>query len=816
MPGEVAAQADELAQRATVLLHSGELQKAAQLLREAGSINPENESVKKAWDLLRQEEQGHSLVKYCQKWMAHQKDDDGEEALDYIHRHQLSSEAAEEAMEVMLQYTGDADIADQITGELLKHPGARKPIARALIQQPTIAFNKMFERGDDSMGAITMMLLNKASWPSEEKRIAAERDAFQLALAQMMMAGQDYPERAMKTISRLLGAESHNLNGLIDADGFDVILSQLDIRAPNVLRSQATLATVKLLELAPESAQQLVSQYVVKRIQRPTPDSLILAFSAAASVFPMSPQAASQLFLTHGFLDAFVPLVSKWKSSRLEQAALELLSAACMDKPCREAMRKNLSVWLKGIAERSPEKKRSDQAALILVKIKDAVPEGEEPKISEDNTEDQDQLVRRFRNLVISDDTTDKQHSIEGLAYASRDPKVKEKLANDAVFLKRLVKELEGMDSGKAALFGGLTTIANLTTYLPVQTEEQKKISQLKAYANSTKPKEPDPLDNDQHVTARCTKLLNAEIIPLFAKCSRKASPTTQNLILQILVALSKDKSHRGKMAQQGAVKLLLQLHDTISSSDSTSGANSPVARTAAHALARILISVNPAHVFGSSSTPLSSAIRPLTSLLTPDPNEDPPNLLPVFEVLLALTNLASISDSTRATIIRLAFPQIEDLMLSPNTLVQRASVELICNLCASPQGVEKFADGSSAAKQRMNVLCAMADVDDVATRRAAGGALAMLTGWDAAANAVLERERGVRNVLGLCEDESEEVRHRGIVVVGNLVNAPGDIGKKGREMIKKESGVKVVSEMLKTKSREIMQIGVEVLKALT
>lgn len=820
MPGKETTKVEELAQRATVLLNSGEPEKAAQLLREAGSIDSENESVKKAWDLLRQEEQGNSLVKYCQKWLAYQTDGDGEEALDYMNRHQLSSEAAEEAMQVMLQYNGDSDMADQITGELLKHAGARIPVARALVEQPTVSFNKIYERGDDSMSELTTMLLDKASWPSEEKRIAAERDAFQLALAQMMTPGQDYPERAMKVISRLLGAESHNLTGLIDADGFDEILSQLDIRQPNILRSHASLATVKLLELAPENAQQLISQYVVKRIQRPTPEGLIHAFSAAAAVFPMAPQAAAQLFLSNGFVEAFVPLVSKWKGNRLEQAALELLSSACMDKACREALRKQLSVWLKGIAGRSPDKKRADLAALILVKIKDAVPEGEEPKISEDTTEDQDQLVRRFRNLVTSEDGADKQHSIEGLAYASIDPNIKEELAKDPMFLKRLIKELDAQDPGKATLFGGLTIIANLTTYLPTQTEEQKKMSQLKAYANSTKLKEPDILDNDQHVTARCTKVLNAEIIPLLAKSRRKASPTTLNLILQILVSLSKDRSHRGKMAQQGAVKLLFQLHDTISSqsatTDTTKSAQSATARTAAHALARILITVNPSHVFGSSSTPLSSAIRPLISILTPDPNEDPPNLLPVFESLLALTNLASTSDTTRSSIIRLAFPQIEDLMLSSNTLVQRASVELICNLCASPQGVEKFADGSAAAKQRTNVLCAMADVEDVGTRRAAGGALAMLTEWDKAAEAVLDRERGVKNVLGLCEDESDEVRHRGVVVLANLVNAPGDIGGRAREKIKNEDGVRIVGDMLrKTRGGEILQVGVEVLKAL-
>lgn len=819
MQGEATTRAEELAMRATILLNENELQKAAELLRQASSIEPENESVKKGWDLLRREEQGNSLAKYCEKWLAQQNDDDAEEVLDYMHLHQLSSEAAEEAMNVMLQYTGDSDMADQITGELLKHQGARNPLAQALIEQPTVTFNKFFDRGDDSMNGVTDMLLDATVWPSEHERIAAERDAFQLALAQMMLAGQDFPERAMKVISRLLGAESYHLNGLIDADGFDVILCQLDLRAPNVLRSQATLATIKLLELAPESAQQLISQFVVKRVQRPTPEGLILGFSAAASVFPMSPQASSQLFLSPGFVQAFVPLVTKWKSGRLEQAALELLSAACMDQACREAMRKHVSGWLKDVSERVQDKKRSNQAALILVKIKDAVPEGEEPKPSEENKETQDQLVCRFRDMIILDGTQDKQHSIEGLAYASIDPKVKDKLASDPVFLRQLMKTLNSVDTGNATLFGGLTIIGNLTTYLPVQTEEQKKMSQLKAYANSTKPKEPDILDNDQHVTARCTTVLNSEIMPILVKCSRNASPTTRNLILQILISLSKDKAHRGKMAQQGAVKLLLAQHDTlmsISTSTTNSNNSSVAARTAAHALARILISVNPMHIFGSSGLSTNSAIRPLTTLLTPDSNEDSPNLLPTFEALLALTNLASTSDSARDTIIRLSFSIIEDFMLSNNTFIQRASVELVCNLCAGPQGTAKFADGSSAAKQRMNVLCALMDVEDLPTRRAAGGALAMLTEWDTACEAVLGRERGVKNVLSLCGDESEEVRHRGIVVVWNLVNAPEEIGKRGREAVKKDGGEVVVRKLVvESKDRNVVKMGVEVLKSL-
>ena len=127
-----------------------------------------------------------------------------------------------------------------------------------------------------------------------------------------------------------------------------------------------------------------------------------------------------------------------------------------------------------------------------------------------------------------------------------------------------------------------------------------------------------------------------------------------------------------------------------------------------------------------------------------------------------------------------------------------------------------KFADGSAAAKQRMNVLCALTDMEDLPTRRAAGGALAMLTEWDAACDAVLGRERGVKNVLGLCGDESEEVKHRGIVVVGNLVNAPEEIGKRGREVVKRDGGEEVIRKLVvESKDREIVKMGVEVLKAL-
>ena len=242
-----------------------------------------------------------------------------------------------------------------------------------------------------------------------------------------------------------------------------------------------------------------------------------------------------------------------------------------------------------------------------------------------------------------------------------------------------------------------------------------------------------------------------------------------------------------------------------------------PRGEQTAHAIARILISTNPLHIFGGSNPlPLTSSIRPLLTLLTSDPTTEQRNLLPVFESLLALTNLASTDDTARNPIIRISFPQIEELLLSNNKMVTRATVELICNLMQSPEGVAKFADGSKKASQRMHILLALTDSEDFATRRAAGGGLASLTEWDTAVNAILERNRGVKLLLRMCKEDEEEMRHRGVVCILNVLSAPGKVGEWGIKKVKDEGGVDVLKECLKkSRSQEVLEITVEALKKL-
>ena len=807
-----------LARSAAESIRAGHLSDAARTLREATSTAPENATVQATWATLKQEQDHSPLLDACRKWMKTRDDkQDGERALERVRGQRLSYAAAEQAMHLLLQCGGESDTLDSITAELLQYQSAQQILARRLQEHPTATFYQLFERGDGSMDGVLRVLLNRSAWPSNAEFIQGHRDAFMLSLAMMMEEALDHPERAMKGIAGLLTAHAPHLNGIIDSDGFEVILSSLDIRLPVSLRSQATLASVKLLELAPENAQNLISTFVTSRVSTSTTDGLIVAFSAAAAIFPVATPIAAALFLTDGFVSGLLPLVQAKRSQKLEQAALELISTACIDKTCRDTINRHCRAMLEDIVATTTDERNCGLAAVVMVKLGDEPLAGGGPQAAALGKINRGDLLSRFRATVINLETSHKQDAIEGLAYASLQPKVREELANDGEFLSRLNAIMAASNAPNFVLFGGLTILINLTAYLPIQSDEEKRMAQLKAYANTTKPADPDPLQGEAFVSKRCSKVLDSGIVPLLAASSKRASLGVLSQMMQLLLSLSQAKTHRGLMAQQGCVKLALQVWErTIAPEHAHAPSNfSGCSRDSAHVLARILISVNPHHVFfAASALPSSSAIRPLISLFEPDRNgsADTPPLLATFEALLALTNLASMDDDTRVSVGRLAWDKIhDDFVLSSNTLIRRAAVELICNLVASPLIAERLAESSSRARARLRILLAMADVDDASTRSAAGGALAMLLGWQPVLEAVLMQERGVDLLLGLCKDGSEEIRHRGVVCIQSLVST-----EMGKSAVRQRKGVEVVRELVRaSRHPEVIHVGADTLQAL-
>lgn len=438
--------------------------------------------------------------------------------------------------------------------------------------------------------------------------------------------------------------------------------------------------------------------------------------------------------------------------------------------------------------------------------------DGGHPRIETAVTSIED-LSKIFTKTILRDEDFGRQYSIEGLAYASLQPKVKESIVKNETLLKKLLGTLSDAQPRSPTAYGALSIFLNLTQYLPAMTEEQKKMTQLKAYANAGgKVQGPDPLNSDEAVAKRCKAVFDAGITPVLVTQSKRGSPAALGLSASIIFAISATRPLRGPLAQQGAVKLLLTSWLALPETDQVAR------RTAAHALARILISINPAHVFGGNRTnPLEVAIRPLISIIPPDAASDTRDLLPTFETLMALTNLASMDDeTTRPFIIQAAWGHIEEQLLSSNALVSKAAVELICNLMQSAEGIALYADGSFKAKNRLHILLALADAEDEGTRSAAGGALASLTGFDGVVRAITERERGVNMVLGLCVDDNEDLRHRGVVTILNMVSAEGEAGDLAKNKIKQEGGVEVLKECLKKSRRpEVLQVTVQALKPL-
>ncbi|KAE8322069.1 myosin-binding striated muscle assembly central-domain-containing protein, partial [Aspergillus sergii] len=816
-----------LTREAIELVDAGHREAASRNLREALSLAPDNPAVKEAFIKIQEEETtGHHLVDLCRRYTSRKDESAGKDAALYLRTDGLKppEEVALECAKLLLAHKANALSSlqdDIISGLVRQNASVRQFFSDKLQISVTTFFDEMYDRGDGAAVCLDTVVLDPSVWPSEAARLHCERELFLLFIAKLMESGHDLDGRSLKGIARLLAVDASKLQDQVDDEELDVILSSLDHRLPLEWRNQATLATVKYLEASRETGQSRFTKLISARLTKARVDDHIIAFSATAAVFPVIPEIAATLFLSEEFMASLTPVSARdTKRRRVEVSMLELLNAACINKACREAIAKNFSDWLSHTLTNGSDES-SELAAVVLAKIrvsdKDA---GSNGQVQGDDASVAE-LVERFKTIMSSRRGENVQNVIEGLAYSSVKPIVKEQLAKDSTFLRDLVKVLHENLSDSSVLYGGLMIIVNITQFLPNLTEEQKKMSQLKSYAEASPDARagPNPLEKDESVIARCNAVIEAGIMPLFIECSKTNLPSVQGLVSKIILSLSRNQKTRGTLAQQGGVKLLLNI-GTSRQGGSGSIANDAVPN-ASHALARILISVNPSHVFPPSGFPqVTSAIRPLTALLVvPETSADQPrDLLPIFESLLALTNLASHPDeSAPDAIVRQAWSVIEDLLLSNSPLIQRAACELVCNLMTCEAGIVKFADGSKRAGQRLHILLALTDADDIATRRAAGGGLAMLTEFDSVVAAVLDKPRGVPLLLRLCQEDDEGLLHRGVACVRNMsCIASGDIGRRAKEALKKGGAVDILSNMLK-KSRNpaVLQTGVEALKPL-
>lgn len=819
----------------------------------------DNADVQAALLALHEGQNSSPLIDLCRRYAHYHDNQAGLDAVSYLRSAQsiaLTSSAALESLKLVLEEPPNklSNAQDAIISELARQNAqVRQYLAQRLVESTTEFFEDIFARGDEAANCLRSVVLEHKLWQSEDVRLCVLDDLFVLFIAKLMESGHDFDGRALKGITLLLLADTFRLYPFIDEDAFDALLTSLDFRLSADVRGQATLVIAKFMEISELEAQKYFSNFITARIARQRAEDLIVSFSAAAQLFPVATNITAQLFLTEGFLAKLMPLLfQKYSSPMVHDSFLALVNAACIDSACRKAIQDNCASWLSHKVSNGTGRQPA-MAATILAKLRTANRAGVEAnKAGNDDTVSD--LVDVFQNSLVVEDEDAKNisDSIEGLAYTSLRPEVKERLASNPKLIKTLLEVLGQNPSSPEITIGGLSIISNLTNYQPNLSEEQKKMAQLKAYANASKPADVSELDDDLHVEKRCNIMVKAGVTATLVKINKTPSSAVALLTDKILVSLTRSKGDRGTIAQQGAVKLLIthcqaqdhQASTTISAepipktkrpalsrSQSANAVQQQPSHDAAHALARILISLNPSHIFPASSTPsITSAVPPLASLLKPPPSDgpaltdtEPRDLLPLFESLLALTNLASSPNSDVASvIIRTCLPNVEDLLLSTsNDLVRRAAVELLCNLVAHPQGIVLYADASAQAQQRLRILIAMADVDDEKTRSAAGGALAMLTDFEEVRKAIIEDDekfpRTVEIVLDTINDENPGLKHRGFAVLFNLLQSEDTLraAKVKAACTSVDAVNKVKAALRDVRDQACLETGIEVLKIL-
>ncbi|CAB3403390.1 unnamed protein product [Caenorhabditis bovis] len=344
-----------------------------------------------------------------------------------------------------------------------------------------------------------------------------------------------------------------------------------------------------------------------------------------------------------------------------------------------------------------------------------------------------------------------RRFACEGLSYLSLDADVKEWIVDDSLLLKALV--LLAQKAGPLCVYTLATIYVNLSNAVekPKVDEEMVKLAQFaKHHVPETHPK-----DTDEFIEKRVRALVEEGAVPACVAVSKTESKNALELIARALLAFAEYEDLRGRIISEGGSKLCLML---------TKEATPEGKIKAAHAIAKLGAKADPTIAFPGQRA--YEVVKPLCDLLHPD-IEGKAN----YDALLTLTNLASVSDSIRARILKeKAVPKIEDFwFMTDHEHLRAAAAELLLNLLFHPQFFqETIKPGTDRLK--LWVLYA-AEADEPRLSRTAAAAFAILTEDDDACQRVLDEIKSWPEVFKeIAMHEDVETQRRGLMGIANIM----------------------------------------------
>ncbi|XP_069840305.1 protein unc-45 homolog A [Dendropsophus ebraccatus] len=374
-------------------------------------------------------------------------------------------------------------------------------------------------------------------------------------------------------------------------------------------------------------------------------------------------------------------------------------------------------------------------------------------------------LAKQCRKWLCNDSiqASTRRWAVEGLAYLTFDADVKEEFVEDKAAMQAMFSLAKSQD--KTVIFAVASTLVNCTNSYDRE-EIDPQMLELAKYAKQHVPEE-HPKDKKEFVEARVCKLLAAGVVSALACMVKNESPalteSSRELISRVFLALVEKSEDRGNVVAQGGGKALIPL----------ALEGTEIGKTkAAQALAKITITSNPEIAFPGER--IYEVVRPLVSLLHLNCSG-----LQNFESLMALTNLAGLSERLRSKIIKeKAVPMIEGYMFEEHEMIRVAATECMCNLSMSKEVQDLFmVEGSD----RLKLVVLYCGEDDERLRRAAAGTLAMLTSLEPKiCQRVPQATAHWLEILqSLLLSENVELQHRGAVIVLNMMTADKELAEK-------------------------------------
>ncbi|XP_071451063.1 protein unc-45 homolog B [Hetaerina americana] len=303
-------------------------------------------------------------------------------------------------------------------------------------------------------------------------------------------------------------------------------------------------------------------------------------------------------------------------------------------------------------------------------------------------------LAEACRRFLISaqKDQDIRRWAAEGLSYLTLDADVKEKLIEDKPAIQALVDL--GKSGNRSCVYGVVTTFVNLVNAYDKKEAPTPELVKLAEFAKHHIPQEHE-LDDPDFVAKRTDVLGKAGVASALVSLSNTESAPCKELICRVFNALCNQQDLRGIVVQQGGAKALLTMALTTDPHENTEQGR----RCASQALARIGITIDPTVAFPGQRC--AEVVRPLLNLLHVDFTG-----LENFEALMALCNLAGVSETVRMRIMKeQGLQKIETYLYENHTLLRRAATQVMTNLMLSPEVIKAY-EGDNDRLKFMVLLC--------------------------------------------------------------------------------------------------------------